>query len=51
MGDDGIQQLHPYPQHPPKSVGDLAAKLIENGLGGWTGRRSNGESSRWDIFG
>lgn len=34
MDDDGIQQLHPYPQHPPKSVGDLAAKLIENGLGG-----------------
>lgn len=34
MGDNGIQQLHPYPQHPPKSVGDLAAKLIENGLGG-----------------
>lgn len=34
MDDGGIQQLHPYPQHPPKPVGDLAAKLIENGMGG-----------------
>lgn len=31
---DNRPQLCPYPQHPPKSLADLASKLIMNGLDG-----------------
>ncbi|MBT1160416.1 MULTISPECIES: Abi family protein [Bifidobacterium] len=34
MDENDTPQLRPYPQHPPKSLDDLSAKLIDNGLSG-----------------
>lgn len=32
MDEKDTPQLRPYPQHPPKSLDELSAKLIDNGL-------------------
>ena len=34
MDENDTPQFRPYPQHPPKSLDDLSAKLIDNGLSG-----------------